>query len=80
MPVERCSVPECGFASGDYPIVNALEALRLHSRGANPENFQAQPAPPGGAPDQPRREKPKRPNLHMTGQACEEQDWNYFIQ
>ena len=79
MPVERCSVPDCPYATGDYPIIQVLEALRLHSRGAHPENF----AVVGGAGnliEAQRREKPKRPTLHMTGQTCEEQDWEYFNQ
>ena len=46
MVVENCSAPGCNFATNDYPVANALEALRLHSRGAHPENFQN---PNGGA-------------------------------
>lgn len=51
-------------------VANALESLGLHSRGAHLENFTGQAANPGA--EAPRRKKPRRPVLHMTGQSCEE--------
>lgn len=49
MPVEACSAPACQYKTGDYPIANALEALRLHCRAAHPENFVQQQMDGGGA-------------------------------
>ena len=82
MPVETCSVPDCGYTTNDYPAMQALEALRLHSRGAHPENFNGNGGGgnAGALIDAQRREKPRRPVLHITGGSVEQQDWAYFIQ
>ena len=39
MVVESCSVAECNFTTADYPVANALESLRIHCRGAHPQQF-----------------------------------------
>ena len=82
MPVERCSVTGCAYVTNDYPVRDALDALRLHCRGAHPDAFNNGGGGNAGALiDAQRREKPKRPALHVSAEGtCEPQDWEYFVQ
>lgn len=82
MPVERCSVTGCAYVTNDYPVRDALDALRLHCRGAHPDAFNNGGGGNAGALiDAQRREKPKRPALHVPAEGtCEPQDWEYFVQ
>ena len=77
MPVENCSVDACTYKTNDYPVTDALDALRLHVLLAHPGLLNA--TTPQQAQKQ---EKPKRPSLQMNpgnGQSCDEGMWDFFI-
>ena len=61
MPVENCSVDACTYKTNDYPVTDALDALRLHVMLAHPGLLNA--TTPQQAQKQ---EKPKRPSLQMN--------------
>lgn len=79
MPVESCPAEDCEFKTNDYPVEYALDALRLHIQVRHPATLPVGAV--GGLPAQtPKREKMKRPVLPMTGQSCDPQVFEFFIQ
>ena len=72
MPVEECTA--CEFKTKDYAIEYALQSLALHTQACHQ-------APAGESPAHgPKREKMKRPVLPMTGQSCDPQVFEFFIE
>ena len=80
MPVETCTVPDCGHVTNDYPATQAVASLHLHMRGAHPELFLLPPPAVVPVVPPPRSEKVNRPTLKMSGPFVNEETFGYFEQ